>query len=78
VEAPPPPPRVIVERRLPQPVGWSDGEWIAGYQRWDGAHYVWEPGRWDHRPRVGAKWSAGHWEPHRSGHGKVWVEAHWN
>jgi hypothetical protein len=75
VEAPPPPPRVVFERRPPPPVGWNDGEWIAGYQRWDGAHYVWEKGRWDHRPRPEARWQAAHWEGRA--HGKVWVEGGW-
>ena len=58
------------------PVGWADGEWIAGYHRWDGARYVWVGGHWDHRPRVGARWVGAHWEPRARG--KVWVEGHWN
>jgi WXXGXW repeat (2 copies) len=57
-------------------VGWADGEWIAGFHRWDGHRYVWVGGRWDHRPHAGAHWVGAHWEPRARG--KVWVEGHWD
>jgi hypothetical protein len=50
-------------------------EWIAGYHRWDGARYVWVPGRWDRPPHPHAHWVAHRWV-HRNG-GWVLVEGHW-
>jgi hypothetical protein len=67
------PPAPIVETRGPAPG--PNFEWIAGYHRWDGAHYVWVPGRWDRRPHPGAHWVAHRWV-HRNG-GYVLVEGHW-
>ena len=67
------PPAPIVETRPARPG--PEFEWIAGYHRWDGARYVWVPGRWDHRPHPGAHWVAHRWV-HRNG-GYVLVEGHW-
>jgi hypothetical protein len=67
------PPVAVVERPGPPPgPGYV---WIAGYHRWDGARYVWVPGRYDRPPRPGAHWVAHRWE-HRHG-GWVLVEGHW-
>lgn len=49
--------------------------WIAGYQRWDGARYVWAPGRWERPPRPHAAWVPAHWA-HCHG-GWVLIEGHW-
>ncbi|MBV9679495.1 MAG: YXWGXW repeat-containing protein [Acidobacteriaceae bacterium] len=69
---PPPPPRreFIPARPGPQYV------WIAGFQRWDGARYVYVPGRWvlPPGPRY-RQWVPGHWRNTR--HGWIWVEGHW-
>jgi hypothetical protein len=67
------PPRPHYERVPPPPhPGWA---WRAGYQRWDGAHYVWTPGEYVAPPRAGVHWVQGHWA-HRRG-GWVWIEGHW-
>jgi len=67
------PPRVRVERR---PMAPSRAHiWIRGYYHWDGAHYVWVPGRWELRPRAHAWWVPGYWRHTR--HGWYWVEGHW-
>jgi len=52
-----------------------DYVWVSGYHRWDGHHYVWVGGRWDHGPRPHAHWVAGHWR-HNS-HGYYWVDGRW-
>ena len=67
------PPPVIVEHPGPRPHdGWV---WVGGYHRWDGAHYVWVPGRYAEPPRPRAVWVPGHWR-HGAG-GYYWVEGHW-
>jgi hypothetical protein len=68
----PPPPRHEVVVRQPGP-GYV---WIAGYHRWDGRAYVWEPGRWERPDRpYHHRWVPGHWrETH---HGWMWVDGHW-
>src|SRR5206468_4058280 len=43
------PPRAIVETRVVAPG--PQHVWITGYHRWDGAAYVWVPGRWELPPR---------------------------
>ena len=68
--APPPP---VVERRPPPPE--RGFVWIAGYQRWDGGHYVWVPGRWERPPHPHAVWVAHRWV-HKHGTW-VMVEGHW-
>jgi WXXGXW repeat (2 copies) len=67
------PPRPIVEHRPPRPS--PHHIWIAGYHRWDGRAYVWEPGRWEVPPREHAVWVAPRWE-HRPG-GYVFIEGRW-
>jgi hypothetical protein len=67
------PPRAIVEHRSARPS--PRHVWIAGYHRWDGHAYVWEPGRWEIPPREHAVWVAPRWE-HRNG-GYVFVEGRW-
>lgn len=69
---PPPPQREIVPPPPHEHPGWV---WVAGFHRWDGAHYVWVPGHYAEPPRPHARWVAGHWA-HRGG-GWVWVEGHW-
>jgi hypothetical protein len=69
-----PPPR-RVERRPPPPVGRRDWAWRAGYNRWDGAHYVWVPGEYIAPPRRGVRWVDGRWV--RSGGGWVWMDGRW-
>ena len=67
------PPARIVEHRGPRPgAGYV---WVDGYHRWDGAHYVWVPGRWDTPPHPGGVWVRHSWV-HRNG-GWVMVEGHW-
>ena len=68
--APPPP---IVEHRPVRPG--PAYVWTGGYHRWDGARYVWVPGRWAVPPRRGGVWVAGHWRHRRGGY--VWVPGHW-
>ena len=67
------PPAPIVETRPVRPG--PEFVWIAGYHRWDGARYVWVPGRWDRPPRPHAVWVPHRWE-HRH-EGWVMVEGHW-
>jgi len=67
------PPAPIVERYGPAPG--RGYVWVAGYQRWSGARYVWVPGRWELPPRPRAVWVPHHWV-HRRG-GWVLVEGHW-
>ncbi len=67
------PPAVRVEVR---PVAPSPRHvWIGGFHRWDGAAYVWVPGRWEIAPRTHAVWVPGHWRHTR--HGWYWVPGHW-
>lgn len=67
------PPPVVIEHPGPRPhPGWA---WVAGYHRWDGARYVWVPGRWVMPPRPRAVWVPGHWR--RRPDGYVWIEGHW-
>lgn len=74
--------QVVVRVRPPAPIVERPGRppargfvWITGYHRWDGARYVWVPGRWERPPRPHARWVAAHWV-HRHG---TWVliEGHW-
>lgn len=67
----PPPPVVEVRPAMPGP-GYV---WIGGYHRWDGARYVWTPGRWAVPPHRGGAWVAGHWTHRHDGY--IWVEGHW-
>jgi hypothetical protein len=67
------PPRAIVEHRSARPG--PRHVWIAGYHRWDGHAYVWEPGRWELPPRESAVWVAPRWEHRHDGY--VFVEGRW-
>ncbi len=67
------PPAPVTERPGPPPE--RGFVWVGGYHRWDGAHYVWVPGRWDRPPHPHARWVAAHYV-HRHG-GWVFVEGHW-
>jgi len=67
------PPAAIVETR-----GVAPGPgyvWIGGYQRWDGAAYAWNAGRWEAPPRPGARWVAHRWERRHGGY--VFREGRW-
>ena len=67
------PPSAIVEHRAPRPS--PRHVWIAGYHRWDGRAYVWEPGRWELPPRERAVWVVPRWEHRHDGY--VFVEGRW-
>lgn len=67
------PPAPVVER--PGPIPRRGFVWIGGYQRWNGARYVWVPGRWVRPPHRHARWVPAHWRHVR--HGWVFVEGHW-
>jgi hypothetical protein len=69
---PPPPPREVIPAR---PYGHPDWAWRPGYQRWDGARYVWTPGSYAAPPRRGARWVPGHYR--QTSRGYFWVEGHW-
>jgi hypothetical protein len=69
---PPPPPR---ERIPPPPPAHRDWAWHAGYHRWNGARYVWVPGRYVAPPYRGGRWVPGHWT--NGPRGYVWIEGHW-
>jgi hypothetical protein len=67
------PPHPVVETRVVAPgPGYV---WISGYHRWDGAAYVWAPGRWELPPHPHQHWVAHRWV-HKHG-GYVLVEGHW-
>jgi hypothetical protein len=67
------PPRAIVEHRPARPG--PRYVWIAGYHRWDGRAYVWEPGRWELPPREHAVWVAPRWDHRHDGY--YFREGHW-
>jgi WXXGXW repeat (2 copies) len=68
------PPRAVVEVRPAAPG--PRYVWVAGYHRWDGAAYVWVPGRWVVPPPHRRVWVTGHWA-HRPRHGWYWVDGRW-
>jgi hypothetical protein len=67
------PPAPIVETRVVAPS--PRHVWIAGYHRWDGAAFVWVPGRWALPPAHHHAWVAGRWT--HDPHGWYWAEGHW-
>jgi hypothetical protein len=67
------PPAAIVETRVIAPS--PHHVWIAGNHRWDGAAYVWVPGRWELPPTGYRVWVEGRWAHHHDGY--YWVEGHW-
>jgi hypothetical protein len=70
VQEAPPSPQVEVVGVAPSPLH----VWIGGFWAWHG-RWVWEPGRWELRPRGRVAWVAGHWDRHLNGW--VWVPGHW-
>ena len=68
----PPPP--VVETPPPPPV--AGQVWTPGYWSWDGARYVWVPGRYVVAPFPDAVWVGGRWV-HR-GPRWGWVDGHWH
>src|SRR5215510_11926607 len=56
------PPAAVVGTRVVAPG--PRHVWIAGYHRWDGAAYVWVPGRWELPPAHRHAWVPGHWVHH--------------
>jgi hypothetical protein len=77
VEGEPPPQPAPQVETVPASPG-AEFFWVGGYHRYDGPshHYIWTPGRYEHRPHAGAQWKAAHWEPR--GHQHVWVEGNWD
>jgi WXXGXW repeat (2 copies) len=67
------PPVAVVEHPGPPPE--RGYVWVAGYHRWDGARYVWVPGRYERPPHAHAVWVPHHWVHHHDGW--VLVEGHW-
>ena len=67
------PPAPVYERRGPLPG--RGYVWHPGYQRWDGARYVWVPGSYVIAPRPRARWVPGGWVYSR--HGYRWREGYW-
>jgi hypothetical protein len=71
VAEPPPPVRNEVLTPSPGPsYVWVQGFWINHDSRW-----VWMPGHWEARPRLGAVWVEGHWD--HTIDGWVWTPGHW-
>jgi hypothetical protein len=67
------PPRPVVETRVAAPgPGYV---WVGGFHRWDGARYVWMPGRWTAPPRAHARWVPGQWAHDRRGW--YWRDGRW-
>lgn len=67
------PPVAVVETKLAAPS--ARHVWVAGYHRWDGAAFVWVPGRWAIPPSHHHAWVAGHWA--HAKHGYYWSDGHW-
>ncbi|MGC9951559.1 MAG: YXWGXW repeat-containing protein [Bryobacteraceae bacterium] len=67
------PPAEVAEARPASPG--PNYIWIGGYQRWDGAAYVWVPGRWEVPPHPGARWVAHRWVRRHDGY--AFVEGRW-
>jgi hypothetical protein len=69
----PPPPR---RAEIPPAVPATDLLWLEGHWNWDGAKYVWTPGRYSPRPAPTANWLPGYWEE-QSG-GWTWTDGRWD
>jgi opacity protein-like surface antigen len=67
------PPRVLVEKRPPQPS--RNHVWVSGYHRWDGNAYQWQAGKWDQPPAGNHRWVAHHYVRRNGGY--VLVDGHW-
>jgi hypothetical protein len=68
-----PPPAKRVE--IPPPAPSAQALWDHGHWSWNGARYVWTPGRYIERPRPDANWLPGYWQ--QEAEGWVWVEGRW-
>jgi hypothetical protein len=70
VSAPPP----LQAETVPPPP--AEGYvWQPGHWRWNGAQYVWFPGRYELRPATATAWVPAHWDA-RGGQW-VFVPGHW-
>ncbi len=67
----PPAPRV---EAIPPPPG-PAVVWEPGHNHWNGAAYVWIPGRYVTRIAGTTRWEHGHWA--NRGGAWVWVPGHW-
>ena len=67
-----PPPRMHEDRGQRPERGYV---WINGYQRYEGDHYVWTPGRWERPPQQNQRWVAHRWARH--GDHYEMQEGHW-
>ena len=67
----PPAPRVEVVPSAPSSVV----VWEPGHYQWNGATYVWIPGRYVQRVASMGHWEHGHWA-HRGG-AWVWIPGRW-
>jgi len=70
---PPPPPRSEVITGAPA----ESDVWVSGFWTFSNSQWVWLPGHWEARPRVGAVWVPGHWDRTPSGTW-AWTEGHWD
>jgi YXWGXW repeat-containing protein len=69
--APPPP-----QAETPPPAPGPSYVWRTGHWWWDGAQYVWKPGRYVMPPTTVARWRPGYWQEGPSGW--FWVDGSWN
>jgi hypothetical protein len=76
--------RVVVTEAPPavrqETVGSAPSEnhvWVAGYWMRSDNKWVWVPGHWETRPRVGVAWVPGKWDKNPDGQGWVWTPGHW-
>src|SRR5579862_4453143 len=53
------PPRPPLQKRTPPPA--KDDVWIDGYQKWDGKHFSWVPGKWEKPPQPNLRWQPFRW-----------------
>ncbi len=66
------PPAPVAEVQVAAPG--ADFVWVPGAWVWEG-RWVWTRGRWDHPPRVGARWVPHHYEYRNGRH--VFVRGGW-
>jgi YXWGXW repeat-containing protein len=74
VAAPYPPPPARAE--IPPPDLLPGSLWQFGHWTWDGARYLWTPGRYIERPSPDANWLPGYWR--QQADGWVWVDGRWS
>ena len=68
---PPPPKRAEIPPPSPSP----QALWTVGHWKWNGARYVWAPGKYVERPSPTANWIDGYWEEQPQGW--MWTEGRW-